>query len=109
MNRFQSEESVFISTQKLNCTVGWNWQEGIGKPRTVLGSGSPSALAPSAHERITERASWIQCHGMFAGFIDRFTTVMREPMYALGNALSDIIYASEDDRSSYAAVLSERA
>jgi hypothetical protein len=41
---------------------------------------------------------------MFAGFIDRFTTVMREPMYALGNALSDIIYAPKEDRSAYPAV-----
>lgn len=53
---------------------------------------------------ITERAGQIPHHWMFAGFIDRFTTVMREPMYALGNALSDIIYAPKEDRSAYPAV-----
>lgn len=44
---------------------------------------------------------------MFAGFIDRFTTVMREPMYALGNALSDIIYAPKEDRSAFPAIVAK--
>ena len=68
------------------------------------GSKAQTALPHSAHDLTTERAGQIWHHWMFAGFIDRFTTVMREPMYALGNALSDIIYSPEEDRSAYPAV-----
>ena len=37
---------------------------------------------------------------MLSGFVDRFTTFMREPMYSLGNALSDYIYVTKTDNAS---------
>jgi hypothetical protein len=37
---------------------------------------------------------------MLSGLVDRFTTFMREPMYSLGNALSDYIYVSKTDDAS---------